>query len=204
MLDAWLNLSHREKASELVIVRAIAITARTWSASHPASQSVPPFSATFSDFTRKEGEAGGRGGGGGRETTGLTDERQPDEHEAHQGQHGQGDPQQRLGVVGEPEEAAVGRVDGLCAGLAALKHPLGVARRGVHLVPPAQPDQPAAGDVLDVVEVGGEQEDRDDEDEDAVGGRVRARQHRYTYTLSFYLSISLRKGSSSSVLNSSV
>lgn len=26
MLDAWLNLSHREKASELVMVKAMAIT----------------------------------------------------------------------------------------------------------------------------------------------------------------------------------
>ncbi|KUI61396.1 hypothetical protein VP1G_11268 [Cytospora mali] len=129
MLDAWLNLSQREKARELVIVRAIAIT-----------MYIPP-----------------------------------DEHEAHQGQYRQGDPEQRLDVVGEPEEAAVGRVDGLGPGLAALKHPLGVARGRVHLVPPAQPDESAAGDVLQVVEVGGEEEDRDDEDQDAVWWVKRSR-----------------------------
>jgi hypothetical protein len=39
-----------------------------------------------------------------------------------------------------------------------------VARRGVHLIPPAQADQPAPGNVFEVVEVGGEQEDGDDED----------------------------------------
>lgn len=99
----------------------------------------------------------------------LTNKRQPDEHEAHERQYGQRDPQQRLDVVCQPEEAAVGGVDGLRAGLAALKHPLGVARGRVDLVPPAQPDEPAAGDVFQVVEVAGEKEDGDDEDEDAVG-----------------------------------
>lgn len=94
----------------------------------------------------------------------LTDQRQPDEHEAHQRQHRQRHPQQRLDVVGQPEETAVGGVDGLCAGLAALKDPFRVTRRRVHLVPPAQADEAAPGDVFQVVEVGGEEEDRDDED----------------------------------------
>jgi len=40
----------------------------------------------------------------------------------------------------------------------------------VDLVPPAQADEPAARDVLEVVEVGGQQQDGDDEDEDEVGG----------------------------------
>lgn len=102
----------------------------------------------------------------------LTNKGQPDEHEAHEGQYRQRDPQQRLDVVGQPEEAAVGWVDDLGAGLAALEHPLGVARGRVDLVPPAQPDEPAAGDVFQVVEVAGEEEDGDDEYEDAV---VRAR-----------------------------
>ena len=51
---------------------------------------------------------------------------------------------------------------------ARLKHPVRVARRGVDFVPPAQPDEAAAGDVLEVVEVQGEEEQRDDEDEDEV------------------------------------
>jgi hypothetical protein len=42
-----------------------------------------------------------------------------------------------------------------------------VARRGIDLVPPAQADETAAGDVFQVVEIGGQKEDRDDEDEDA-------------------------------------
>lgn len=98
----------------------------------------------------------------------LTNQRQPDEHEPHEGQDRQRNPQQGLDVVGEPEEAAVGRIDSLGAGLAALKHPFGVARGRVDLVPPAQAHETAAGDVFQVVEVGGEEKDRYDEDEDAV------------------------------------
>lgn len=37
----------------------------------------------------------------------------------------------------------------------------------VDLVPPAQSDQPTASDVLEVVEVDGEEEEGEDEDEDA-------------------------------------
>ena len=75
-------------------------------------------------------------------------------------------PQQRLDVERKPEEAAVRRVDDLCARLAAFKHPLGVARVGVDFVPPAETDEAAAGDVLEVVEVGCEEENGDDKDHD--------------------------------------
>lgn len=47
---------------------------------------------------------------------------------------------------------------------------MGVAGLGVDFVPPAETDEAAAGDVFEVVEVGGEEEDGDDEDEDEVGG----------------------------------
>ncbi|KAK3208580.1 hypothetical protein GRF29_77g1131578 [Pseudopithomyces chartarum] len=100
----------------------------------------------------------------------LTNQRQPDELEAHQGHDGEQDPQHGLGIQGNPEEALVGRILVPAALLGALKHPAAVARRGVDLVPPAQSDEAAAGDVLEVVEVGGQQEDGDDEDEDEVGG----------------------------------
>lgn len=95
----------------------------------------------------------------------LTNERQPDEVEASDGQDGEGGPQDGLRVHGEPEEAGIGGVDDLGAGLAALEDPLAVAGRGVDLVPPPQAHEAAAGDVLEVVEVGGQQEDGDDEDE---------------------------------------
>lgn len=44
-----------------------------------------------------------------------------------------------------------------------------VPRAGVDLVPPAQPDEAPPGDVLQVVEIGGEEEHGEDEDEDAKG-----------------------------------
>jgi hypothetical protein len=49
-----------------------------------------------------------------------------------------------------------------------------IAGLGIRFVPPAQADEAAAGDVLQVVEVGGEQEDGDDEDKDEVGGEEDA------------------------------
>ena len=102
-----------------------------------------------------------------------TNKRQPDKLESQDSQERKGDPETRLGVHGDPEEAAVGGVDDLCSRLAALEHPARVARRRVHLVPPAETNQAAAGNVLEVVEVGGEQEDGDDEDQDTAWRRTR-------------------------------
>ena len=102
-----------------------------------------------------------------------TNKRQPDKLESQDSQERKGDPETRLGVHGDPEEAAVGGADDLGARLATLKDPVRVARRGIHLIPPAQADQPAPGNVLEVVEVGGEQEDGDDEDQDTAWRRTR-------------------------------
>lgn len=55
-----------------------------------------------------------------------------------------------------------------CLCVARLKDPVRVARRGVDFVPPAQPHEPPARDVFQVVEVQGEEEECDDEDEDEV------------------------------------
>lgn len=95
-----------------------------------------------------------------------TNEGQPQELELDEGQDGEQDPENGLYVEREPEEAAIGRVDDLGPGLAALEDPFGVARGRVDLVPPPQADEAAACDVLEVVEVGGEEEDGDDEDHD--------------------------------------
>ena len=100
----------------------------------------------------------------------LTNKRQPHKLETNDGEDGEGDPEDGLAVDGEPEEAAVGGVDGLGAGFAALEDPVAVAGGGVDLVPPAQTNEASAGNVLQVVEVGCEQQDGDDEDEDEVGG----------------------------------
>ena len=44
-----------------------------------------------------------------------------------------------------------------------LEDPVRVPGRGVDFVPPAEPDEAPAGDVFEVVEVGGEEEDCYDE-----------------------------------------
>lgn len=130
--------------------------------------------------------------GGGRGGDIRTDERQPQELEADNGEDGQEDPEDGLDVQAEPEEARVGGVDDLGSRLAALKHPLGVARGRVDLVPPAEADEAAARNVLEVVKVGGEEEDGDDEDHDpaqvvsksgvALGGRARRKTHMLLMT----------------------
>lgn len=153
MLDAWLNLSHRENAREFVMVRASAMAVITTSALNTSPHTSVVF---FPCLLGLEAPCAK-----------LTNKRQPDKHEPHEGQYRQRDPQERLDVVGQPEEAAVCGVDGLGAWLAALKHPLGVARGRVDLVPPPEPDEPAAGYVFQVIEVAREEEDGDDEYEDA-------------------------------------
>lgn len=54
---------------------------------------------------------------------------------------------------------------------------MAVPRASIDLVPPAQPDEPAPGDVFQVVEIGREEEHGDYEDEDAglSGGVLLAR-----------------------------
>lgn len=47
---------------------------------------------------------------------------------------------------------------------------MAVPRSRIHLVPPAEPHEPASRDVLEVVEVGREEEHGDDEDEDEARG----------------------------------
>ena len=78
------------------------------------------------------------------------------------------DPQRGLRVQRNPEESLVGRVDLPRLRVRRLKHPFRVSCGRVDFVPPAQTHQPSARDVLEVVEVNGEEDDRDDEDEDAA------------------------------------
>jgi hypothetical protein len=71
-----------------------------------------------------------------------------------------------LDIQSKPEKAAISRVDSLGTWLAALKYPLRLSRLGIDLIPPAQTYKSTTGNVLDVVEVGGEEENRNDEDHD--------------------------------------
>ena len=50
-----------------------------------------------------------------------------------------------------------------------FKNPMRLSSSGVDFVPPSQTDEAAAGDVFQVVEVDGEEEEGQDEDEDEVG-----------------------------------
>jgi len=153
MLEAWLNLSHREKAIVFVTVRTRAITRATVStpfhhrhATKAQPRSAPP----------------------------LTNKRQPERRhlseadELYEGDDAEQDPQRGLGVQRDPEETLVGRVDVPRIRVGRLEHPFCVAGGRVHLIPPAQSHQPSARDVLEVVEVHGEEDHGDDEDQDAV------------------------------------
>jgi hypothetical protein len=51
---------------------------------------------------------------------------------------------------------------------------LRLAGLGINLIPPSKADQASPRDVLQVVEVGGQEEDRDDKDENEVGGEEEA------------------------------
>jgi hypothetical protein len=97
-----------------------------------------------------------------------TDQRQP--NRLQQREKGQHNPQHRLHIQRHPEEALVRHILLPALGIRRLKNPAPVARCAVHLVPPAQSDQAPSGNVLEVVEVDGEEQDRDDEDEDEVAG----------------------------------
>lgn len=100
----------------------------------------------------------------------LTNKRQPDELQLDQRHNRQRHPQRRLRVQRQPEEPLVRRIHELPARLVrlrrALKYPVRVAGLGVDFVPPSEAYQASARDVLQVVEVGGEEEHGDDEVQD--------------------------------------
>ena len=96
----------------------------------------------------------------------LTDQTQPNRIlKLHNRKNRQPNPQPWLRVQRQPKESLIGeilrRVTGAVLG---FKHPMRIARRRVDFVPPPQADQAAAGDILEVVEVDGEEQDCEDED----------------------------------------
>lgn len=101
----------------------------------------------------------------------LTNKTQPN-HTAQtdNGQNGKTDPQRRRHVQTQPEEALVRGSDSAGSGIGGLEDPSGVAGGSVDFVPPAETDQATTGNVFEVVEVGGEDEEGDDEDEDTGCG----------------------------------
>lgn len=105
----------------------------------------------------------------------LTNQAQPNRvqqpHHAHNGQH---HPPRRLRIQRQPEKPFIRGVLARRPGLRApgpilrFENPMRIAGSGVDFVPPAETHKTSAGDVLQVVEIGGEEEDGDDEDEDTV------------------------------------
>jgi hypothetical protein len=100
----------------------------------------------------------------------LTNQRQPNELEPNQRKDGQDNPEHRLRIQSQPKEALVCRILLPALWIRRLKHPAPITRGAINLVPPAQSDQAPSSNVLEVVEVDGEEQDGDDEDEDEVGG----------------------------------
>ena len=146
-LEAWLNLSQREKASELVMVRTRAMAVRVTVSFVCSFLHCPPFPPSprlchARDVPMSTCTPGGEKGEGGKtkrlrwERDPRTNQRQPYEPQPDDDEQGQANPQQRLDVDGEPEEAAVGRVDFFSAGLASLEDPVAVSRCRVDFVPP--------------------------------------------------------------------
>lgn len=99
----------------------------------------------------------------------LTNASQPNHTvQSNNSQNSQGNPQSGSHVETQPEEALVRCGDGAGVRVRRLKDPLRVAGGGVDFVPPAETDETAAGNVLEVVKVRGEEEQGEDEDQDAV------------------------------------
>lgn len=108
IFDAWLNLSHLEKASVFVIVRinAIAILAKR-------QHSFPSPFSLHSSFSRAHNQKK------------LTHDNQPDGiQQPHQRQHRQSHPQRRRNVHAQPEESSVRRIDHARPGLGGFKYPV--------------------------------------------------------------------------------
>lgn len=83
-------------------------------------------------------------------------------------------PAHRLRIQSQPEESLVGSIDLSRIRIRRLKDPVTVTRLSVDFIPPAQTDQSSASNVLEVVEVHGQEDDCDDEDEDVVFAKVEA------------------------------
>ena len=141
--DAWLNLSHLEKATVFVSVRTKAIAI--------LRVSIIILPCLWRPVEKK-----------------LTHNHQPYRiQQPDQRQHRQCHPQRRRSIHAQPEEAPIRRIDDPGTRFRGFKHPVRIPRRGVDLVPPPQSDEAAAGDVFQVVEIEGQEEQGEYEDEDA-------------------------------------
>jgi hypothetical protein len=135
--DAWLNLSHRENATVFVMVRINAIAI------------IPHVSIVLSSFAVSVDANHPRRQPKSQTWAKLTHNNQPNGiQQPHHRQHRQRNPQRRRHIHAQPEEAPIRRIDDAGPRFRGLEDPVRVSRRGVDLIPPAQANQAAAGDVF--------------------------------------------------------
>lgn len=108
----------------------------------------------------------------------LTNQCQPDRLQFSDGYDCQSHPQRRLAVECQPKESLVRCTNQSSARLIGLRctleDPVGVACLTIYFIPPAKTDQAPSSYILQVIEVGCEEQDSDDEDEDEVFGKQEA------------------------------
>lgn len=146
-----------------MIVRLSAITIATLLASFSQSDS-----SNLSPISSRQTHPSHKPTVSRKEEKGLTNKRQPDELKLYQRNYAESYPQEWLGVDGQPEETTIRRIDLLDGRIARLKNPMGVTALSINFVPPPQPNESSAGNVFQVVEVDGEEDDCDDEDHDTA------------------------------------
>lgn len=94
--------------------------------------------------------------------------------QSEDGDNAQRYPADRLRIQSQPEEPLVRSVDLSGIRIRRLKNPVAVAGLSIDFVPPAQTDQSSASDILEIVEVDGQEDDGNDENEDVVFAEVEA------------------------------
>jgi hypothetical protein len=98
----------------------------------------------------------------------LTNETQPDHtDQPHNSQNGQSNPQSRCQVQAQPEETLVRGADCADIGVRGFKDPVRVAGSCVDFIPPPKTNKSTSSNVLEVIEVGREEEKGQDKDQNA-------------------------------------
>lgn len=98
----------------------------------------------------------------------LTNETQPDDaNQSHDSQNGQSHPQSRGQIQAQPEEPLVCGSDCSDVGVGGFEDPVRVAGGCVDFIPPPKTNKSTPSNVLEVIEVGGEEEESQNKDQNA-------------------------------------
>lgn len=109
----------------------------------------------------------------------LTHKRQPNELQPEQGHDRKYDPNHGLHIQRHPKESLISSILFPRIWIRAFKNPAPISCTCVHFIPPAQSNEAPTSDVLQVIEVHGEQEHGDDEDHDETVGEEFQAEHVY-------------------------